>query len=47
MNSWKNKWHDTCKARYTLTFGDKIKEYIVQNEEKLFDPLNYAVMSKK
>ena len=65
MNSWKNKWHDTCKARYTLTFGDKIKEHIVQNEEKsktdlkkryklvtfehpdLFDPLNYAVMSKK
>ena len=33
MNSWKTKWHDSCRARYTVIFGDKIKELIVLNED--------------
>ena len=34
MNSWKTKWHDSCRARYTVIFGDKIKELVVPNEDK-------------
>ena len=34
MNSWKTKWHDSCRARYTVTFGDKVKEFITLNEDK-------------
>ena len=34
MNSWKTKWHDSCKARYTVTFGDKVKEFVTLNEDK-------------
>ena len=34
MNSWKNKWHDSCNARFTLSFSDQIKELIIENEAR-------------
>ena len=34
MNSWKTKWHNSCRARYTVIFGDKIKQFITQNEDQ-------------
>ena len=34
MNSWKTKWHDNCKASYTVNVSAQIKELIVQNEER-------------
>ena len=34
MNSWKTKWHNSCRARYTVIFGDKIKQFITQNKDQ-------------
>ena len=34
MNSWKSKWHDTCNARFTLSFSNQIQELIIENEAR-------------